>query len=235
MQRRVVVSALVMCVAGGVGASEARAQSRQAISLNVGYFALRAEDARTRDDVLAQNLSFLLFQLKDFNGIAVGGDWLVVVGDRVEVGAGIGVRRRVVPSVYTDYVDIDGSEIAQEMKLRVTPVTFTVRLLPFGQESAAQPYIGAGLGLYVWRYAEVGEFVDFRDFSIFRGSYVDTGATVGSVILGGVRFPVGQTASFGMELQHHGAIADLDPAQDFSGTKVDLSGWATYVTVRFRF
>ncbi len=235
MRRTLAVAVAVIAAVAGLGARDARAQSRQSVSLNVGYFAVRAEDARGADDVLSQNLSFLLFQLKDFNGISVGGDWLVGVGDRVELGAGVGFHRRAVPSVYTDYVDLDGTEIAQELKLRVTPVTLTVRFLPLGQQTAVQPYVGVGVGLYNWRYAEVGEFVDFRDLSIFRASYVDSGNTVGSVVLGGLRFPVGDTVSAGVELQYQGASADLDPEQDFAGTRVDLSGWATHFTLRIRF
>ncbi len=235
MWRKLVQIVGATAVAGMMVPAPARAQGGQAVSLSLGYFALRAEDARVPDDVLTQNRSFLLFQLKDFNGVSLGGDWLVPVGEWLEVGAGVGFHRRAVPSVYADYVDADGTEVAQELKLRVVPVTATVRFLPFGHRTGVQPYVGAGVGLYSWRYAETGEFIDFRDFSIFRASYVDSGSVPGSIVLGGIRFPVGRTLAAGVELQYQGARADLDPAQDFAGTKVDLSGWATHFTVLIRF
>jgi len=235
MWRKLAIAMMAGPALVALGTPEARAQGRQAVSFNVGYFALRAEDARASGDVLNQNLSFLLFQLKDFNGLSLGGDWLVSVGEWVEAGVGVGYRRRTVPSVYAEYVDADGSEVAQELKLRVTPVTLTVRFLPLGHRSRVQPYVGAGVGFYNWRYAETGEFIDFRDSTIFRASYVDTGHAAGSVLLGGLRLPVGETVAAGVELQYQGATAPLDPRQDFAGTKVDLSGWATHVTFQIRF
>ena len=77
-----------------------------------------------------------------------------------------GRRRRVLPANRAaastrDFVDNDGSEIEQDLRLRIVPIAFTIRVLPLGQSSAVQPYFGAGLGIFNWRYSESGEFVDF--------------------------------------------------------------------------
>ncbi len=213
----------------------AQAQVRQSVSLNLGYFATAPEDARGVGDVLSENLNFLLFDLSDFNGAAVGGDWLVELGDFLEAGVGVGYHKRSVPSVYSDFVDSDGTEIQQDLKLRVTPLTMTVRFLPLGHRNAIQPYVGAGVGVYNWRYAETGEFVDFTDNSIFRESYVDQGTDVGSVFLGGVRVPVGDTLAAGIEFAYQNAQGTLDSSKGFLGDTVDLSGWMTQFTVRVRF
>ncbi len=58
--------------------------------------------------------------------------------------------------MYTDLVNIDGTDIEQTLKLRIIPFTATVRLLPFGNDQPIQPYIGAGVGVYRWRYSETG-------------------------------------------------------------------------------
>lgn len=231
---------IIGCLAGAMAvlaasAPNALAQVRQAVSLNLGYFAAAPEDARGAGDVLSQNLNFLLFDLKDFNGAAVGGDWLVELGDFLEAGVGIGYHKRSVPTVYSDFVDSDGTEIQQDIKLRVAPLTLTVRFLPLGHRNPVQPYVGAGVGVYNWRYSEAGEFVDFADDSIFRQSYVDQGTETGAVYLGGIRVPVGDTLAAGIEFAHYSAEGSLDSSKGFLGDTVDLSGWLTQVTIRVRF
>ena len=66
------------------------------------------------------------------------------------------------PSVYRDFVNTNGAEIAQDLKLRIVPFTATVRFLPIGR-GGVEPYVGGGLGVFNWRYSETGEFVDFSD------------------------------------------------------------------------
>jgi hypothetical protein len=218
-----------------LSAAAAQAQVTQSVSLNLGYFVSPAEDARQTNDVIVQNLNFLLFDPSDFNGASIGGDYLIGFGQYLEAGVGVGYHRRTVPTVYADFVDSDGTEIFQEMKLRITPIALTMRFLPLGNRSAVQPYVGAGVGLFSWRYAETGEFVDFRDDTIFRASYVDTGMEVGVVALGGVRLPIGDAFGAGVEIVYHNAKGGLDPSVGFLGDTVDLGGWTTQVTFQVKF
>ena len=94
------------------------------------------------------------------------------------------------PSVYRDFVNANGSEIEQDLKLRVVPFTATVRFLPLGHGNGIEPYIGGGVGVFAWRYSESGQFLA-TDGSIFRDDFVGSGTATGPVILGGVRVPVG--------------------------------------------
>lgn len=237
MVRKIALCLLAAVILAGVSAPIAHAQtgSRQSVSLNLGYFTTPPEDARKSDDVLVQNLNFLLFDLDDFNGAMVGADYLLGLGEYLEAGVGVAYRRRTVPSGYADFVDSDGTEIFQELKLRVTPVTLSMRFLPFGHRNRVQPYVGAGLGIFTWRYAETGEFVDFRDGSIFRASYVDTGTDTGLVVVGGVRAHIGVMFGAGFELQYHDAQGSLDPEVGFFGDHVNVGGWLSQATFRIRF
>jgi hypothetical protein len=158
-------------LAGGcVTALPATAAAQQTLNFTLGGFVPRGFDARVEGDTLVENRDFLVFEMGDFAGGAVAGEWLVPIGQYFEAGAGVGFYRRTVSSVYEDFVDNDGTEIDQDLRLRLVPVSFTVRVLPFGQQAGVQPYFGAGIGLFNWRYSEDGEFVDFRDGSIFRES-----------------------------------------------------------------
>ena len=228
------VAAAAWLIVTALAPAPAAAQADSVVTFNVGYLALKGEDGRTENDVLVRNLDFLAFELDDFNGATIGGEWALGIGEFLEAGVGVGYYKRTVPSVYRDFVDSDGTEIEQDLKLRITPVTFLARFFPLGRGSGVQPYLGAGVGLFAWRYSETGEFVDTSDFSIFRESYVDSGNAFGPVLLGGVRFSAGSVL-IGGEFRYQDATADLDPAVGFADEEIDLGGYSTLFTVGFRF
>ena len=204
--------------------------AQQSVNFSLGGFAPRSEDARVRGDVLVENLDFLAFNIEDFKTGAYGVEWEFPLNEFVHAGLGLGLTTRTVPSVYADFLNFDGSEIEQDLKLRVVPLTATLRFLPLGQSAAVQPYVGAGIGIFAWRYSESGEFIDFaNDDSLFRETYADSGATAGPVIFGGLVFPVGNW-SIGGEVKYQSAQGELDQNQLFAGDKIDLGG-LTYSAV----
>ena len=207
----------------------------QAFGFNLGYFALKGDDSRGDDDVLFRNKESLLFETKDFNGPQVGAEWLVGLGEYLEGGVGIGFYQRSVPSIYASLVHEDGREIEQDLKLRVVPITATVRFLPIGRRTAVQPYVGAGIGLFNWRYTETGEFVDFNS-DIFVDSFEAKGNEIGPVILGGIRFAVSESLLVGGELRYQDAKGDTGGIDEgFVGEKIHLGGWTTNFGIHFKF
>jgi hypothetical protein len=230
MTSRFSIRLLLTCGCIALLAQPAAAQ--QTLNFSLGYYAVRGEDARLSGDTLIENRDFLAFDIGDFNSATVGAEWLVPLGQYVEAGAGIGFYRRTVSSVYAGFVDIDGSEIEQDLRLRVVPFTATFRVLPLGQSSPVQPYFGGGLGVFSWRYSESGEFVDLSDHSIFRDRFVADGVDTGPVALGGIRF-AGDTVASGFEVRYHGARGSLD--ENFLGDKIDLGGWTYQFTLGLRF
>ena len=227
--RRASVALLVLA-----WAATAHAQ-QQSVTFGVGYFAVRGEDARLVDDVIVENLGLFAFDLKQFNGGTVGGEWVVPIGEYFETGVGVGFYQRTVPSVYTDFVDVDGTEILQDFRLRVVPVSATVRLLPTGRRSGVEPYVGGGLALLSWRYAEFGEFVDFDTFDLFRDRFVATGTDVGPLAVGGVRVPVGDHFAVGGELRYQWGSGVVGVENGFLNERVDLGGLTSQVTFSVRF
>ena len=231
---------LVAAAASDAGAQIMRVddEPRQAVGFHLGYFAVRGEDARTDGDVLFANLAArepLLFDVKDFNGVVFGGEYLFGLSEYLEAGVGASLYQRTVPSIYADVVNDNGSEIEQDLKLRIVPLTATVRFLPLGR-GGVEPYVGAGIGFFNWRYSETGEFVDTHDFSIFRESYVADGTSTGPIILGGVRLPMADTWSIGGELRYQRAEGDIDTDDvDLLGDKIDLGGTSVMFTVHLRF
>jgi outer membrane protein W len=211
-----------------VGLAPSTSFAQQSVSFHIGGFVPKGEDARSRDDVLVNNLDFLDFDIGDFKGPSVGGEWLVALTDNLEAGLGVGIYSRTSNAIYDDFVDSDGTEIETDLKMRIVPFTATVRFLPIGRYASVVPYVGAGVGVFSWRYAETGEFVDFSDFSIFRDTFEKTGTSTGPVFLGGARVPFG--AGFvGFEVRYQDAKGEL-PIEDFFGSEVDLRGFSYLAT-----
>jgi hypothetical protein len=209
-------------------------EHRQAIGFTLGGFFPRGEDSRVEGDTIFADLADLTFDIKDFNGPSFSGEWLFAVGDYVEAGIGAGYYKRSVPTVYRGFVNANNSEIEQTLRLRIIPVTATVRFLPIGH-AAVEPYVGAGIGAFNWRYTETGEFVDTRDSSIFPARYIANGTAVGPVILAGLRVPFADVWDVGGEIQYQRARGDIDRDVGLIGDKVDLGGVHALFTMHIRF
>ncbi len=213
----------------------ALASAQQSVNFYVGGFAPRAEDARDRQDVLVQDRSFLDFNVGDLNGPTIGAEWLVGLGDKFDAGLGLGFYQRSTPAAdrFKEFQGT-GDPILADLKLRVVPFTATIRFLPLGHHDGIQPYIGGGVGVFAWRYSEVGDFVADDNVSIIHGSFVGSGSATGPVILGGVRVPIGSWG-VGGEIRYQSAMGTLPADQDFAGSKIDLGGMTYAVTINARF
>ena len=207
----------------------------QAIGFTLGGFFPRGLDSRDAEDVLLKDKADLVFNIGDFQGASVSGEWLFALGDFVEAGVGAGFYQRTVPSVYKEFTHDSGNEIEQDLKLRVVPVTATVRFLPIGRGSV-EPYVGVGIGAFNWRYSEVGEFVDTSDSSIFPARYIAKGTAFGPVILAGIRAPIADVWDIGGEVQFQRATGDTKRAETgLLGDKIDLGGVSALLTMHIRF
>jgi hypothetical protein len=240
--RRMRVSSLVVVLATLAVSAEAqvvrvsRGDARHMIGFNLGYFAVNGEADRVSGDVLVADLNDLLFEIGDFSGFTFGGEWLYGIGNYIEVGAGLGYYQKTVHSIYRDFTHDNGSEIAQDLKLRIVPILATARFLPLGRGAPIEPYIGAGVGFFNWKYSEAGEFLDFSDDTIFRAQYVADGTAVGPVVLGGLRVPIGDAFTTGVEFRWQKAEGDINLVDTgLIGDKIDLGGWTTSWTMHIRF
>jgi hypothetical protein len=208
---------------------------RHAIGFTLGGFFPKGEDSRVEGDTIFADLADLAFGVKDFNGASFSGEWLFAVGDYIEAGVGAGYYKRSVPTVYRAFKNANESEIEQTLRLRIVPLTATVRFLPIGR-GAVEPYVGAGIGAFNWRYSEVGDFVDTSDLSIFPARYKANGTAVGPVILAGIRAPFADVWDIGGEVQYQRASGDTNRADSgLIGDKIDLGGIHAVVTMHIRF
>ena len=224
-----------------VSAQPAHAQD-QGFSVSMGYFLPQGQDGRATGDVMNANRCIdtaelcepLLFEVGDFGGFTIGGEYLIGVGKFVEAGVGVGFYQRNVDSIYEFVTRPDGSEIEQDLKLRIVPLSATLKFVPTGRDAAFQPYVGAGIAALMWKYSETGEFVDPVDGSIFRDSFTADGTEVAPVIFGGFRAPVAASMMVGGEVRWQGGEAELS-RDDFLGDRLDLGGLTFQGTLTWRF
>ena len=111
----------------------------------------------------------------------------------------------------------------------------TVRFLPIGRRGIT-PYVGGGIGAFNWHYSEVGEFI-FQNDVTDNDRFVADGWAAGPVVLGGIRFPVGDVWTVGGEIRWQKAVGEglIDQNEFFLGDKIDLGGWNYNFTVHLRF
>ena len=129
-------------------------------------------------------------------------------------------------------MNANGTEIEQDLKLRVVPFTATVRFLPLGHRDAVTPYIGAGVGIFACRYSESGEFLA-TDSSIFRGS---SSAAARRPAGDSRRLPrAGRQLGPGLRDALSEREGELPSSRDFAGAKIDLGGFTYAFTVNVKF
>ncbi len=258
MLRKSLLILALVTLFGAVAAVPARAQ--QTVSFNLGYLWVTGVQGRYGSanavypgDVLWTELNgdyynALDFRMQGFNNVTFGGDWLISLGDFLEAGAGISYYSRSVPSRSLNIVwDVSsdpnapppGSDILQTLRLRMIPITGSVRFLPLGRHAVVEPYVGGGVSLINYRYIEEGDFVDATDvnaLSIFNGTYEHSGWAVGPLVLGGIRVPFGAFV-VGGEYKYQWGKGTLPTTGDsaFLSDHVDLSGSTFQVTFGYRF
>jgi opacity protein-like surface antigen len=213
-------------------ASVARAQ--QSVNIQLGLFVPRGEGGRIAGDVLNKNQDYLLFGVSDFNGFTGGIEWLVPVGSHLEAGIGVGFFQREVPTTYWDWTNDDGSEIQQRLKLRTVPVSATLKYLPLGARRGFQPYIGIGVAMYLWKYSETGDFIDFNEMSVFNATYTGSGTSFGPLATLGVRGRISSHIDLGAELRWQWGSGNLS-TNDFLSSKIDRGGFNALGPLRYRF
>ena len=247
-----VASAIAGFAIAGAVPAPAQAQvrrvesGRHAVGFNFGFFTVRGLDSRgctncepIDQDVLVADLTqgqySLAFDVADFNGVTFGGEYVAGIGDYLEAGFGVGFYQNTVHSVYAQKVRDDGAEIAQDLKLRIVPLTATVRFLPIGRQGIT-PYVGAGIGAFNWHYSEVGEFI-FQNDVTDNDRFLADGWAAGPVVLGGIRLPVSDVWTVGGEIRWQKAVGEglIKQNEFFLGDKVDLGGWNYNFTVHLRF
>ncbi|MCI0412629.1 hypothetical protein L0222_07490 [bacterium] len=177
-------------------------------------------------DVYEQNRIETTFDPDDLNALGGTFGYDHFIGEFVNIGGSISFYEGDTTVRDREFEFTNGDPIFRNIRLRIIPIEANVRVLPIGREMAVIPYVGAGAGVYVWEYEEIGDFVIDRldDPSIITGSAFSDGADFGFNIHGGLQFPISRSATITGEVKWIKAEGDLDPEGfDPAFEPIDLS------------
>jgi len=166
--------------------------------------------------------------------------------------------------IYNDYVGytIDGQDYAfpenlyegdfninHAFNVSSTPIQLSVKVMPFGRRGTVVPYIGGGVGLYLWSVKLLGYMVDFQDAWVYTDpdlGDVDIYAvkavelreenriSFGSHFFGGVMIPVANKLAIEAEVKFNMAWGKFRDA--FEGfEKFDLGGYQLALGINYWF
>jgi hypothetical protein len=168
------------------------------LHLRLGRFAPRITSA-----LWDENSFTFTASASDFNALTVGVEAGTSLAEIVDLVIGVETSSRTVFSMYRDFVRDDGTEIVQNLSLRMTPLTVGLRLLPAGREHRVQPYVGGGGAFYSYEYTEEGEFVELDTSDIFVDLFVDRGVAYGGYVCAGAELVLSESiAAFGEYRRH---------------------------------
>ena len=199
---RVFAGAVALAAGARAGAGHARRFGRQRDRIQPRLLRGQGEDSRVDEDVLLANLSRatpLAFEIDDFNGR----DLRRRMADRDQRLPRGRRRRRLLPEdraqrLRAKFVDDERHRDRQDLKLRIVPLTATVRFLPIGRARPSAVRRRRHRGVSTGATAKSAS--SSTSTRVFRPIGSSTGRHCrGPVVLGGVRFPIGDALTVGGE------------------------------------
>jgi opacity protein-like surface antigen len=230
------IAALILMLGGLAGAAQAadvyRYVPANAFQLRMGYYL--PEGGGTFWDDVEQRFTF---DANDFNGAAWGVTFIGGITPYFEFGVNADWYQRTVRSEERYYVDTDGFSIVHDTTFRQFPLAVDLRLVPGGRRPGKPVFfLGAGAGLNIWEYVEVGDFVDEGDpdLPIYYAVFESSGESLEGRVLAGLEVPVSPAFHLTFEGRYTFAEADLDGDLAGLGT-IDTGGGWMFAGASFRF
>lgn len=236
MKRILIVLALLLLVSPGMMFSDI-------MSFRLGYFFPQGKSELWQIEF--DNLSL---QATDFAGSTFGFAYEYFITNNFSVQFVFDGYSKNKSGFYQEYVaynfedgawaypsDFEGEYVpGHAFKVSVTPIQLSLKIAPLGRRSRLIPFIGGGVGVYVWSARLQGDLIDFddpwvdQDFDVtvypiyFSDIRDDNKLAIGFNVLGGVMFPLANRISIEGEAKYNFAKGSLDRFVGFD--KIDLSG-----------
>lgn len=172
-------------------------------AFRIGQFAPKGSS-----DLWEENVATFNVEVKDFNYIFGGGEFTFELNEFADFAMGVDIYSRRVSTHYREFVRDDGTEVRQDVKLSVIPVTAGLRFLPIGKFHVVYPYVAGGFGLYAYEYVEDGEFIDFATWDIFGARFRDSGVGFGGYAAAGLEVRVSHGFAVFGEFRRHWVWAE---------------------------
>lgn len=235
---------LVLLVSAMPALAQPGLRSDTEFQVRLGVF-IPSGDSNFWDDTT----SVFTLDESDFDAFMLGLSAVHSLSNHIEIGGNIDFYEQTELSEYRDFEDIDGFAILHDTQLEMVPITVDVRFVPGGRyrirpggRQILKPmfYVGAGLGMNLWEYEEVGDFIEFDEFGdpidIFFADFRDDGAAFEAHVLAGAEFPVGPSTNLLIEGRYSWSDDTLGgDFADLAFRNLDLGGYSFFAGWTFRF
>jgi hypothetical protein len=171
----------------------------------------------------------------DFRAMSIGGELVVMAGERIDIALGVAHAEMRSSSEFRDWVDNNDLPIEQTTVLRTTPFAVSVRFLPLARgESISRlawvparftPYVGGGAGVTFYNLRQHGDFVGSEEEGrpVFPNDYEANGYGATLHALAGADFWV--TGKVGINLDARYTFGSAPLGDDFMDYEtLDVSG-----------
>ena len=227
------------------------------VTFKVGYFFPRANS-----DLWQLEFEQMTFEKSDFQATVFCFSYEYFLSNQISLTVSMDGYNKKKAGSYLDYVgDIvedqiyafdygQGSSISHVFTVSITPLQAGVKLTPIGRRASIIPYIGGGVGVYIWTVRLQGDSIDFSDPQEFYDQgleevvtgypvyptdvRVESKFTVGFHGVVGIMVPVANRISIEGEFKFNYASGNLDP--HFQGFEnFDLSGYQATIGINYWF
>jgi opacity protein-like surface antigen len=241
LKARWVSSLLMVCALAGATAAQARSRydrpgyehygNDQSVRMRLGLF---TPDGKS--DFFDDTGRDFTGDVKDLEDVVGGLDYVFQVQRNVGIMLSADYYEGQQDQSYRNFEDNFGHRISHTTTFDVVPLTVGIKVDLAPPSSPIVPYVGAGGGLYTWRYEERGDFIDFgtshRD--VFSSTLEDDGAALGYFVMAGLEVPISPYFSVLAEARWDRADDELGGDFEDLGT-IDLGGRRVMGGLAWRF
>jgi len=230
------------------------------VTFRIPYFIPRAQS-----DLWEIEFENMDFSKSNYHGTSLGFSYEYFLTREISFQVAIDSYSKRKVGIYTDYVGLEFDEgdfafhneygfegdfpISHVFDVSITPVQASIKLVPLGRRMALIPYIGGGVGIYLWTVRLQGDIVDFDDiweyedddgwlYEIYQIKFWDAREenkiSVGFHAFVGFMFPIARRMSIDTEFRFNLVKGNLSDA--FRGfAPFDLSGYQASIGLSYWF
>jgi hypothetical protein len=227
------------------------------VTFKVGYFFPRASS-----DLWELEFEQMSFEKGDFQDTVFCFTYEYFLSNQISLALSLDGYSEKKAGSYVGYVgDIvddqiyafdygQGASITHVFTVSITPLQASIKLTPLGRRASIIPYLGGGVGAYIWTVRLQGDTIDFSDPQWFYDQdlgedvigypvyptdiRVESKFTIGFHGFAGIMVPVANRISVEGEFKFNYASGSLDP--HFQGFEnFDLSGYQVTIGINYWF
>lgn len=194
-------------------------------------------------DLFTYTTSNLTVNHGAFAAVDYGADLAFTITPRLDLVLDVSFSGASKSSEYRNFVDNNQLPIQQSTSFSRTPLTVSARyyLTERGRQighyawvpNRVVPYVGAGVGYMNYNFDQKGDFIDAATLAVYPDQLHSGGWAPMGQLLAGVEWGMG--TGWALKTEGRYLMASTNSSGDYTGYRVDLSGFTSSVGFIVRF